>query len=156
MTSEDTPDNSACRWTGSGKQQTPYACCGRFFFFFYKISFLEDDCWTTGTPCSVSRMSFRLHKFPARQCKDQLSIFFSHPLSVCVCVRLQALVYDILPSTTAVFGYTIGSRKLSAYKQFFVGAQIVVSLLQTTQIKQGMSLIATKKVNTSTNKTTIV
>ena len=28
--------------------------------------------------------------------------------------KLQALVYDILPLTTAVFSYTIGSRKLSA------------------------------------------
>ena len=37
---------------------------------------------------------------------------------------------------TAVFSYAIGSRKLSANEQFFVGAQTVVSLLQTTQIKQ--------------------
>ena len=49
--------------------------------------------------------------------------------------RLQALVYDILPSTTAVFSYAIGSTKLSANEQFFVGAQTVVCLLQTTQIK---------------------
>ena len=49
--------------------------------------------------------------------------------------KLQALVYDILPSTTAVFSYATGSRKLSANEQFFVGAQTVVSLLQTTQIK---------------------
>ena len=70
--------------------------------------------------------------------------------------KLQALVYDILPSTTAAFSYAIGSRKLSGNEQFFVGAQIVVSLLQTTQIKQGMSFIAVKKVYTSTNKTTIV
>ena len=28
--------------------------------------------------------------------------------------KLQALVYDILPSTTAVFSYAIGSGKLSA------------------------------------------
>ena len=69
---------------------------------------------------------------------------------------LQALVYDILPSTTAVFSYAIGSRKLSANEQFFVGAQIEVSLLQTTQIKQGLSFIAANKVYTSTNKTTIV
>ena len=48
--------------------------------------------------------------------------------------KLQALVYDIRPSTTAVFSYAIGSRKLSAYEQFFVGAQTAVSLLQTTQI----------------------
>ena len=70
--------------------------------------------------------------------------------------KLQALVYDILPSTTAVFSYTIGSRKLSANEQFFVGAQTVAGLLQTTQIKQGVSFIATNKVYTSTNKTTIV
>ena len=49
--------------------------------------------------------------------------------------RFQALVYDILPSTTAVFSYAIGSRKLSVKEQFFVGAQTVVSLLQITQIK---------------------
>ena len=49
--------------------------------------------------------------------------------------KLQALVYDILPSTSAVFSYAIGSRKLSANEQFFLGAQTVVSLLQT-QIKQ--------------------
>ena len=35
--------------------------------------------------------------------------------------KLQALVYDILPSTTAVFSYAIGSRKLSAAnEQFFL------------------------------------
>ena len=51
---------------------------------------------------------------------------------VCVCVKLQALVYDILPSNTAVFSYATGSRKLSANEQFFVGAQTVVNLLQTT------------------------
>ena len=48
--------------------------------------------------------------------------------------KLQALVYDILSSTTAVFSYAIGPRKLSANEQFFVGVQTVVSLLQTTQI----------------------
>ena len=58
---------------------------------------------------------------------------------------LQALVYDILPSTTAVFSYAIGSRKLLTNEQFFVGAQTVVSLLQTTQIKQGVSFIAANK-----------
>ena len=33
--------------------------------------------------------------------------------------KLRALVYDILPSTTAVFRYAIGSRKLPANEQFF-------------------------------------
>ena len=70
--------------------------------------------------------------------------------------KLQALVYDILPSTIAVFSYTIGSRKLSANEQFVVGAQTIVSLLQTTQIKQSESFTAANKVYTSTNKTTIV
>ena len=32
--------------------------------------------------------------------------------------KLQAVVYDILPSTTAVFSYAIGPRKLSANEQF--------------------------------------
>ena len=31
--------------------------------------------------------------------------------------------YDILPSTTAVFSYATGPRKLSANEQFFVGAE---------------------------------
>ena len=56
------------------------------------------------------------------------------PSTVLFVPKLQALVYDILPSTTAVFGYAIRSRKLSANKQFFAIAQTVVSLLQTTQI----------------------
>ena len=34
--------------------------------------------------------------------------------------KLQALVYDILPSTTALFSYAIESRKLSANEQFFL------------------------------------
>ena len=33
--------------------------------------------------------------------------------------KLQALVYDILPSTTAIFNYAIGPRKLSANEQVF-------------------------------------
>ena len=70
--------------------------------------------------------------------------------------KLQALVYAILLSTTAIFSYAIGSRKLSANEQFFVGAQTVVSLLQTTETKQDVSFIAANKVYTSTNKTTVV
>ena len=70
--------------------------------------------------------------------------------------KLQALVYDILPSATTVFSYAIGSRKLSANEQFFVGAQTAVSLLQTTEIKQGVSFIAANKVYTIANKTRII
>ena len=44
--------------------------------------------------------------------------------SVCALVMklstIQALVYDILPSTTAVFSYAIGSRELSANGQFLL------------------------------------
>ena len=36
-----------------------------------------------------------------------------------VCIKLQGLVYDILPSTSAVFSYAIGSRKLSDNEHFF-------------------------------------
>ena len=62
--------------------------------------------------------------------------------------RLQALVYDIAPSTTAVFNYAIGSRKLSANEQFFffIDALTEVILLQTTQIKQGVPFTAANKV----------
>ena len=70
-----------------------------------------------------------------------LDFYFKPPAMVTECTKLQAPVYDILPSTTAVFSFAIGSRKLSANKQFFVvfgDAQTVVSLLQTTQIKQGV------------------
>ena len=49
--------------------------------------------------------------------------------------KLQALVYDILPSTTAVFSYAIGSRKVSANEQFFVGAQTVISLFTNNSNK---------------------
>ena len=70
--------------------------------------------------------------------------------------KLQALVYDILPSTTAVFSYAIGSRKLSANEQFFVGAQTVVSLLQTTQIISDVCFITDHAAYASSYKTKIV
>ena len=71
-------------------------------------------------------------------------------------VRLQALVYDILPSTTAVFSYATGSRKLSANEQFLVGAQTVVRLLQTTQIISDVCFITDHVAYASSNKTKIV
>ena len=51
------------------------------------------------------------------------------PLALILPFKLQALVHDILPSTTAVYSYAIDPRKLSANEQFFVGAQTVVRLL---------------------------
>ena len=53
-----------------------------------------------------------------------------HKHSVSPIPKLQALVYDNLPSANTVFSYAMGSRKLSANEQFFVGAQ-TVSLLPT-------------------------
>ena len=50
--------------------------------------------------------------------------------------KLQALVYNILPSTTAVFSYAIGFRKLSANEQFFVGAQTVISFVTNDSHKK--------------------
>ena len=70
--------------------------------------------------------------------------------------KLQALVYDILPSTTAVFSYAMGSWKLSANEQFFVGTQTVVSLLQTTQIIPDVCFITDHVAYASSNKTKIV
>ena len=70
--------------------------------------------------------------------------------------KLQALVYNILPSTTAVFSYATGSRKLSANEQFFVGAQTVESLLQTTQIMSDVCFITDHVAYTSSNKTKII
>ena len=70
--------------------------------------------------------------------------------------KLRTLVYDILPSTTAVFCYAIGSRKLSANEQFFVGAQTAVRLLQTAQIISDVYFITDHVVYASSDKTKIV
>ena len=71
--------------------------------------------------------------------------------------KLQALVYDTLPSATAIFSYAIGSRKQSAKEQFFfVGAQTVVSLLQTTQIISDVCFITDHVAYPSSNKTKII
>ena len=70
--------------------------------------------------------------------------------------KLQALVYDILPSTAALFSYTTGSRKLSANEQFFCCAQTEVSLLQTTPIISDVCFITDHVVYASSNKTKII
>ena len=80
-----------------------------------------DSCVEIKSTCSVAYLN--LAEFGGRCRKAMLG------------VKLQALVYDIFPSTTAVFSYAIGSRKVSANEQFFVGAHTVVSVLQTTQNK---------------------
>ena len=70
--------------------------------------------------------------------------------------KLQAQVYDILPSATAVFSYAIGSSKLSADEQFFVGAQTEVNLLQTTQIISDVCFITDHVAYASSNKTEVL
>ena len=72
--------------------------------------------------------------------------------------KLQARVYDILPSTTAVFSYAIGSRKLSANEIFVVvvGVQTVVGLLQTTQIVSDICFITDHVAYDSSNETQII
>ena len=70
--------------------------------------------------------------------------------------KLQALVYDILPSTTAVFNYAIGPRKLSANEQVFWLVLTVVSLLQTTQIMAGVCFITDHVAYAGSNKTRII
>ena len=44
--------------------------------------------------------------------------------------KLQAPVYDILLSTTAVFSYAIGTRKMSANGEFFVLFFVLLVLKQ--------------------------
>ena len=87
------------------------------------------------------------------KCAWARGCFHSHMIGL---PKLQALVYDILPSTTAVFSYAIGSRKTSANEQFFVGAQTVVSFLQTTQIISDVCFITDHVAYASSNKTKTV
>ena len=55
------------------------------------------------------------HRFPAPSskgcCKPVPGVWSA--------LTLRALVYDILPSTIAIFSYVIGPRKLSVNEQFF-------------------------------------
>ena len=110
-----------------------------------------------GTPCSQSWTVVLLLSVPttllALTLRFRRGCLGSNDTAV---AKLQALVYDILPSTTAVFSYAIGSRKLSANEQFFVGAQTVVSLLQTTQIMSDVCFITDYVAYASSNKTKIV
>ena len=75
---------------------------------------------------------------------------------VWVLIKLQALVYDLLPSTTAVFSYAIRSWKLSANDQFCCCAQTEVILLQTAQIISHVCFITGHVAYASSNETEIV
>ena len=108
--------------------------------------------------------SRNLHHYPHRQHHNHGGLYHHRcALAYGPCwpasssqLKLQAPVYDILPSTTAVFSYAIGSRKLSANEQFFVGAQTAASLLQTTQIISDVCFITDHVVYASSDKTKIV
>ena len=100
---------------------------------------------------SLIRLNFLCFIFQLKS-----NIFHTHTWMYTGQSKVQALVYDILPSTTAIFSYAIGSRKLSANEQFFVGAKTIVSLLQTTQIIPDVCFITDYVAYASSNKTTIV
>ena len=59
-------------------------------------------------------------------------------------------------TSTAIIVYAIGLRKLSANGQFFVGAQMAVSLYQATQIISGVSFITAHIALASINNTKIL
>ena len=72
---------------------------------------------------------------------------------------VQALVYDILPSTTAVFSYVIGSRKLSANEQFFVGVSTNSSKFVTNNSNKTRHVIYSRQQSLHQHiicKTTVV
>ena len=72
-----------------------------------------DTIWTLPRQLLTSTEHFKV------SCWLQLNTLKQTPDSkLTLLCKLQALVYDILPSTTAVFSYTIGPRKLSANEQF--------------------------------------
>ena len=65
--------------------------------------------------CSLfKRLDYRLAKMGLRARSKHVVVNIH-----LACIKLQALVYDTLPSTTAVFSYATGPRKLSANEQFF-------------------------------------
>ena len=56
--------------------------------------------------------------------------------------KLQALVYDILPSTTTVFSYATGPRKMSANEQFIVGAPTVIRCYKQLKLYRRLFYVA--------------
>ena len=71
-------------------------------------------------------------------------------------LKLQALVYDILPSTTAVFSYAIGPRKLSANDQFFCWCSNSSKFVTNNSGYTDVFFITDHVAYASSNKTKIV
>ena len=70
--------------------------------------------------------------------------------------KLQALVYDILPLTTAVFSYAIGPRKLPANEQFFCWCSNSSRFVtNTTQVISDVCFITDHVAYASSNKNKI-
>ena len=93
----------------------------------YLASLCGDIFWTAAILNALGESgvaSFSCRPSLTVDCKLQALVYISF---VTLRAKLQALLYDILPSTTAVFSYAIGSRKLSPNEQFIIGAQTVVS-----------------------------
>ena len=59
---------------------------------------------------------------------DAVARIVHHQTPVTSESELQALVYDILPPTSAIIDYAIGLQQLSANGQLLDGAQMAVSL----------------------------
>ena len=82
----------------------------------------RDNLLVAGQQISMIIQSMALQAF--QNFSEQILVASNHNVHysdppVMVCIKLQPLVYHILPSTTAVFSYAIASRKLSANEQFF-------------------------------------
>ena len=89
------------------------------FFVWYQIVWTK---WT-GLDCASESLTLQVDA-KERTLQDRKSPKITTPRAANLKMRgrlkLQALVYDILPSTTAVFSYAIGSRKLSANEHFLL------------------------------------
>ena len=129
------------RWEGGEKLEARAATQSSI------MSALQPACSSSPTPCWKTRVRGMYGQ--GRRRRSSVASNLNLLLLICFqmvqnsTAKLQALVYEILPSTTAVFSYVIGPRKLSANEQFFVGAQTVVSLLQTTQIISDVAMLLT-------------
>ena len=70
-------------------------------------------------PACDSPLTFHTTEVCISRSESNTCLGRQYPLADSIHLILQALVYHMLPSTTAVFSYAIESRKLSANEQFF-------------------------------------
>ena len=97
-------------------RRMPCTCSGRSMLSYVLINIIPGLSVITPRRKSKRALIFS-HNFFSRALRRLMRAAWA--LLVYVWPKLQALVYDILPSTTAVFSYAIGSRKLSANELFF-------------------------------------